>query len=155
MRACRFALLTLLLTTLSGCGTIFNLKDRPVGPMFVGTGCCYPFGGTVRSGLLAVMGPPCGLGEVINGNITITQGELGTGLKQVGNGLLITAAGLGAIVDCPLSLAGDIVTFPLAYARSKEYPWATWWGEKSLNLRPMAEPEDADKPVDGGTKSAD
>jgi hypothetical protein len=123
--------------------------------MFIGTGRSYPFGGTVRSGLLAVMGPPCGVAEVINGNITITHGELEPGLKQIGNGLLITAAGLGAFVDCPLSLAGDIVTFPLAYARSKEYPWATWWGEKSIHFQETheSEQEDANKHVVGGMKA--
>ena len=157
MRPSHFALLALVLTTVSGCGTFHNLQDRPVGPMFIGTGCCYPFGGTVRSGLLAFGGPPCGAAEVINGNVALTQGELGPGLKQVGHGMLMTAAGLGAIVDIPLSLAGDIVTLPVAYARSKEYPWATWWGEKSLDIRAtvVPSPEDPNRRVDASMRAGD
>jgi hypothetical protein len=125
--------------------------------MFIGAGATYPFGGTVRSGLLAFMGPPIGVTEVITGNVALTQGEFGDGLRQVGHGMFITAAGLGAIVDTPLSLAGDIVTFPVAYARSKEYPWATWWGAKSFRIEPAftPAPEGADKRVDESKKASD
>src|SRR5262245_41128942 len=117
MRATRFGFLALVLPALTGCGTLVNLRDPPTGPVS-GTGAWCPCGGAVRSGLLAVFGPPCGLVESINGGIAIGQGEFGPGFKQIGYGMLLTSAGLGAIVDCPLSLAGDILTFPIAYARA-------------------------------------
>jgi uncharacterized protein YceK len=145
MRASRFTLLAVVLSTQTGCGTFHNLKDPPDGPMFMGTGATYPLGGTVRSGLLAIMGPPCGLAGVVEGNKALIRGEFEPGLKHLKEGLLLTAAGLGAIVDTPLSLAGDIVTLPVAYARSKEYRWATWWNDNSLDNRPtvVPVPEDA------------
>jgi hypothetical protein len=147
------SVLTLVLLALTGCGTFHNLKDSPNGPMFIGTGRCYPFGGVSRSGLLAVMGPPAGLCQVVGGNIAVCQGDFGTGFQQVGDGLFLTSAGLIAIADTPLSLAGDILTFPIAYARSREYSWATWWGEKSIHdpstpLAPAS--EDGNKEIDGG-----
>ena len=124
--------LPLALLALTGCGTFHNLKDRPDGPLFVGTGRCYPFGGVARSSLLAVMGPPAGLGGVASGSIAVSQGEFGPALRQIGDGMFLTSAGLLAIVDIPLSLVGDTLTLPVACARPKERPWATWWGEQSL-----------------------
>jgi len=121
----------LALVLLTGCGTFQNLKEPPKGPTDYCTGRCYPFGGVMRSGCTALIGPSFGLGEVIEGSSAISHGEFGPGFEHIGSGMILTAAGLGAIVDTPLSLAGDILTFPIAYARSKEYPWATWWGEKS------------------------
>jgi hypothetical protein len=47
---------------------------------------------------------------------------------QIGGGLMLAGAGLIAIADTPVSLVGDILTLPIAYARHQEYPWATWWG---------------------------
>jgi hypothetical protein len=118
---------------LAGCGTLCNLQDSPgMQNLAVGTGACYPFGGAVRSGLLAVMGPPSGLEEMIEGDLAVCRGEFESGFQQIGRGVFVTSAGVGAIVDVPLSLAGDILTLPIAYARSKEYRWATWWGEKRL-----------------------
>jgi hypothetical protein len=137
---------------LSGCGTFVNLKDPPSGIMFCGTGACYPFGGVVRSGLLAAMGSPLGVSEVISGDLAICLGQFGDGVASVGAGMLLTAAGLGAIVDTPLSLAGDILTFPVAYARCMEYSWATWWGEQStpnaMKLLPWPA-DDSNKTQDG------
>jgi uncharacterized protein YceK len=158
MRSSQISFLALIPLALTGCGTVHNLKDSPNGPMFIGTGRCYPFGGVTRSSLLAVMGPPFGLGETIKGDIAICRGDFDSGFDQVGNGLFLTAAGLGAIIDTPLSLVGDILTFPIAYARSKEYAWATWWGEKSVRV-----PNDssgsaaagAKKNSDGGIKPSD
>ncbi len=134
MRSSQFNFLALVLLGLTGCGTFHNLKDSPNGPLFLGTGCCYPFGGVTRSGVLAVMGPPCGLSGIMDGNIAITKGEFDSGFQQIGHGIFLTSAGLVAIADVPLSLAGDILTYPIAYARTKEYPWATWWGEKSITI---------------------
>ena len=154
MRALHFGMLVLLVTTV-GCGTFHNLKDPPNGPNFVGTGSCYPFGGVVRSGLLGVIRPPSGVATVIGGNIAIAKGDFGPGFKQVGYGTYLTAAGLIAIVDCPLSLAGDIVTFPIAYARSNDYSWATWWGEKSFRNPPPFIPEKGDTTIDGRIETPD
>ncbi len=78
------------------------------------------------------MGIPSGAVGIVSGNIAIAQGDFGPGFTEVGQGLLLTGAGVIAIVDTPLSLAGDIVTLPIAYARSKEHRWATWWGEESM-----------------------
>lgn len=136
MRASRIAVFLIAITSLAGCGTIHNLKDPDPanGTMFIGGGVCYPMGGCTRSGLLALIGTPMGMVQVIQGNVDIARGEFATGFEQVGSGLMLTGTGLGAIVDTPLSLAGDIVTYPLAYGRYHRYPWATWWGEKSVNL---------------------
>jgi hypothetical protein len=138
MRSSQIIFLAFVVLAVTGCGTFYNLEDSPKGPLFVGTGCCYPFGGVTRSGLLAVMGPPAGLAGVVSGNMAISQGEFGDGFQQIGQGLFLTSAGLIAIADTPLSLAGDILTFPIAYARSKEYSWATWWGEKSMSISDSA-----------------
>jgi hypothetical protein len=64
------------------------------------------------------------------------RGEYRTGAKEAGNGMLWALAGLGAWVDFPLSFVGDVITSPVAYARHKEYPWATRWGEKSVRIMP-------------------
>jgi hypothetical protein len=153
MRSSRIIVLAFVVLAVTGCGTFHNLKDSPKGPLYVGTGCCYPFGGVTRSGLLAVMGPPSGLAEVVSGNMAISQGEFGDGFQQIGQGLYLASAGLIAIADTPLSLAGDILTFPIAYARSKEYPWATWWGEKSMPI-PNSAPAPASDGIDQKIESA-
>jgi hypothetical protein len=132
MPGSRSFVLTVILLAFTGCGTLHNLQDRPNSPTFFGTGSCYPFGGVVRSFLLAGLGTQGGVAQVIEGDLAFCQGEFSSGLEQIGNGMLLTSAGLGAVVDCPLSLAGDILTFPIAYARSKEFAWATWWGEKTF-----------------------
>ena len=49
--------LALALPALTGCGTINNLMDRPNGPKYICMGCCEPFGGVMRSALLAAVGP--------------------------------------------------------------------------------------------------
>jgi hypothetical protein len=153
MPSSRIRILAFVFLALTGCGTFHNLKDAPNGTLFMGTGCCYPFGGVGRSALLAGLGTPMGLGMVINGDIAITEGDFGPGFQQVGEGLLLTSAGLLAIADTPLSLAGDLLTFPIAYARSKEYPWATWWGEPFTRDpgTPLAPASDgSDKKIEGG-----
>jgi hypothetical protein len=146
MRPSRCSLVVLVLPIITGCGTFHNLKDSPNGPMYIGTGKCYPFGGVTRSTLLAVMGPPVGMCDVINGNCVIYRGDLGPGFEQIGQGMVLTTAGLAAIVDVPLSLAGDVLTLPVVYARSRGYPWATWWGEQGFSI-PTSQPETT--PVDG------
>jgi hypothetical protein len=88
----------------------------------------------------------------MGGNVALCQGEFVSGFQQIGQGLLMTSAGLGAIVDIPLSLAADIVTFPVAYARYKEYPWATWWGEPS-RFNPISPPTTT--PEEGKSNTSD
>jgi uncharacterized protein YceK len=131
MKLSRVSILALSVLALPGCGTVYNLNDPPDGANFMGTGTCYPFGGVARSSLLAVGGPPVGLATAASGGAAIFQGDFEHGFEHVGEGLGLTAAGIGAIVDIPLSFLGDIVTYPIADARSKMQPWATQWGKKS------------------------
>jgi hypothetical protein len=149
MRWSPFCFLALALLALTGCGTFNNLQDSPNGLMFIGTGCCYPFGGVVRSGLLAFWGTLGGLDGLINGDIAISQGEFGPGFQQIGDSMGWTSICLGALADMPLSLAGDILTLPVVYARSHEYWWATWWGKESM---PMPERQFAPAPEEGNKK---
>lgn len=127
----------LLVASSAGCGTMHNLfapPDPVPGPPYIGSGpgICVPFGGVARSALLGTAGPLIGPGQVIWGGIKVFGGDpLEEGVKQIGGGLWFTACGLAAIVDTPVSLVGDIATFPIAYARHKHHPWATWWGTES------------------------
>src|SRR5262249_42510406 len=99
---------------------------------------------------------PLGLGGVIYGDIAIAKGEFGSGLEQIGNGTWLTATGLVAIADTPLSFVGDVLTFPLAYARSNGYSWATWWGDKSNSgTRFAPEPDEGNTKTDGRIEPAD
>jgi hypothetical protein len=158
MHSSWFVPLAFLLLAVTGCGTVTNLMDPPHGTLFMGAGECYPFGGVVRSGVLTVMGPPFALGMAIDGDTAICQGEYEKGFQQLGNSLYLTFLALEAIPDLPLSVAGDVLTFPLAYARGKEYPWATWWGQKSYwpAAAPTGpDPEGDDKRADAGVQAAE
>src|SRR5262245_58173802 len=136
MRRCWRVLTVLLLCqgASAGCGTMHNLFAPPEGlpgtiSLPSGVGRCVPFGGVGRSALLAMIGPVGGSVGVIDGDTKLVRGEsLKDRMATIGAGLWLAGCGLGAIVDTPLSLAGDIVTFPIAYARYKHHPWATWWG---------------------------
>jgi uncharacterized protein YceK len=107
------------LVGLAGCGTVHNLNDPmvPTDPQneLAFLTACSPFGGVTRSGTLALFGEPVGISQLLNG-------ELAEGGKFFTFGVLAWA-------DIPLSLAGDVVTFPVAYARSKGEPWASWWNK--------------------------
>jgi uncharacterized protein YceK len=112
----------------SGCGTVVNLAAPPEQPFpTIAPGTCFPFGGVTRSGLLGGFGVVTGM-EMAFGF---------EGIAETGVGLLWTGGGLVALaVDTPLSLVGDVVTLPVAYARSQKMSWATWWGEQSTS-RPL------------------
>jgi hypothetical protein len=110
-----------------GCGTICNLKDPADGPLFMGSGSCYPFGGTTRSAMLAGFGTAGGIASAFEGSLETCTGKVGEGTGKVVNGAAMTAFGLVAVVDTPLSFAGDVVTFPIAYGRMNKEPWASWW----------------------------
>jgi hypothetical protein len=117
----------------TGCGTLHNLDAPPVAPplkalgVCSGQGCCLPFGGVARSGLFAC-GVPVGISAVVQGELSLLRGDdPKDGLRSIGSGMLLTGAGLVALADTPISLAGDLVTWPVAYARQHEQPWATWW----------------------------
>jgi hypothetical protein len=59
-------------------------------------------------------------------------GLLGGPEKLGRGGLLMMGGGVLAwTVDAPLSLVGDLATYPIAAARSRQEPWATWWGAQS------------------------
>ena len=148
MPSTRFLCVVFILPALTGCGTIHNLKDPPDGPAFLGTGVCYPGGGVVRTGLLATMGPAVGVAETLEGTQTFCKGQYREGAKKAGHGVLFTLAGLGAWLDLPLSVAGDILTLPVAYARQKQYPWATTWGKKRTPASTIPEPS---MPTEGQT----
>jgi hypothetical protein len=104
-----------------GCGTAVNLWSPPECCQGMGPTTCFAFGGVTRSAMLGgfmLVGGPC------------------TAVEEFGQSGLVTGAGMTALgalalVDVPLSLAGDLVTLPVAYARSRNMPWATWWGEQS------------------------
>jgi uncharacterized protein YceK len=114
-----------------GCGTVVNLTSPPpsLAPPGIGPTACTPFGGAARSGLLGGFCVPCGL---LGGWQEIGQG----GLLQ---GAWMTGVGVVALLDTPLSLAGDVVTLPIAYARQQGAPWATWWGDQGGKMLPAAE----------------
>src|SRR5262249_7473383 len=100
---------------------------------------------------------PYGFVEVLNGNTAICRGELASGFKQIGQGTFMTSAGLIAIADTPMSLVGAILTFPIASARSNEYPWATWWGEKSIRYSTTSPPtpDRGDQRIHGGIEPSE
>ena len=125
----RVGLLLLLLPSV-GCGTICNLKDPGDGDIFMGSATCYPFGGVTRSAMRGRTGPPLGVVLAVDGNSEICKGNVNEGIKKVGAGTGLAIAGVVSIADVPLSLAGDIVTLPVAYARQQGKPWATWWGNQ-------------------------
>jgi len=120
----RFALLPAIVLILPGCGTFMNLSSPPpklAPPSMACESECIPFGGVARSGLLGLVGVEYGPWYLITGG---NQND--TAWSAAG----VTCLGIGALVDTPLSLAGDVVTFPIALARSRCYPWATWWGDQ-------------------------
>ena len=101
----------------SGCGTVVNLNDPARNdPKFFNV--CVPFGGVVRSGVLAGAGTVMGTASLLSGDF---------------EGAALLPLGVAAIIDTPVSFVGDFVTLPVAYARQQEQPWATWWGSKSAN----------------------
>ena len=105
-----------LLLVLGGCGTVHNLYAPPEksGPIDVPE-TCTPFGGVIRSGYVGVFGIPVGLMYLLDDHY-VEGGQW-------------CVFGVLAWADVPVSLAGDLITFPVAYARRKKQPWATWWGE--------------------------
>ena len=104
------------LVGLAGCGTVHNL-NAPRLPVCTQDDMttCVPFGGVMRTGSLALYGELLGVSYLLD--------------DKVAEGGKFFALGVLAWVDIPLSLAGDVVTFPVAYARSKGEPWASWWNE--------------------------
>ena len=75
--------------------------------------------------------PPMGVYSVVGGGVMIPCGyDVKESFKVIGDGLWFTGFGIGAIVDVPLSLIGDVLTWPIAYARRNRHPWATWWGDQ-------------------------
>src|SRR5262249_47753736 len=110
-----------LVASQTGCGTMVNLTSPPPSQAEGGIGptACTPFGGVTRSALL--------------GGFCLTCGVAGA-VEDIGQGTAVTGIGAFALlIDTPLSLAGDVVTLPIAFARSQEAPWATWWGDQGRN----------------------
>jgi hypothetical protein len=119
----------------SGCGTMHNLMAPPEGDrsqpreigLADGPGICVPFGGVMRSAVLGFCGTPFGVSTVIASGIDLVGGGDPKQFEHMGAGMRLAGAGLIAIADTPLSLVGDLATWPLAYARETQQPWATWW----------------------------
>jgi len=113
----------------SGCGTLVNLNAPPpaADPESRVTPC-FPFGGVTRSAWLS------GLAVM---DVCQPGGDLGLG------GAL--CVGLLALMDTPLSLAGDVLTLPVAFARQQGASWATAWGFRSgiVEEKALSEPEKA------------
>jgi uncharacterized protein YceK len=113
----------------SGCGSMCNLCAFPggaeIGPSTV---FCSPFGGVTRSAMLGGYGTFAGPCAVVEGEGMLLSGNAKEGFRTIGSGVALTGAGLVSIVDTPLSLAGDVLTMPIAHARQQNAPWAAWWG---------------------------
>jgi hypothetical protein len=158
--AVRFHLVAIAVIALaqSGCGTMHNLmahpknepREEPYEGLGSGPGDCVPFGGVARSAVLGFFGTPTGISVMIGEGIGIVEGDdTALALQRIGNGMMLAAAGLIAIADTPLSLAGDVVTWPVANARETQQPWATWWRTDpgvSRILFGAASPRDDKKP---------
>jgi hypothetical protein len=95
--------------------------------MMDGTGVCVPFGGVGRSALLGLVGTPIFASQLVIVPLNQIRGEdTKAALAIMGNSVYCTGLGLIAIADVPVSLAGDLLTLPLAYARHQQQPWAMW-----------------------------
>jgi uncharacterized protein YceK len=127
----------------AGCGTVMNLADSPGGgsKTAVVPESCYPFGGVHRSAMLGVFGVGSGPMSVYNG--VFGAGDSQSALFQAG----LFVVGVGALIDTPVSLVGDIVTLPVAYAREQEAPWASWWGWPDFDARPDSGPASPGRPL--------
>jgi hypothetical protein len=134
-------MILLLVPSQTGCGTMCNLHAPPPAEGdSVGRGNCMPFGGFGRSMTMSA-GVPIGIYMICDSEVRLVRGEdPEEKLKTIGLCTLMTGAGLVAIADVPVSLAGDIVTLPLAQARLHREPWATWWGDQAKKRR-VADPE--------------
>src|SRR3954453_22688115 len=102
----RSLLVASLLAALAGCGTVANLAAPPTstsGYRGMGPTACEPFGGVERS--------------LVFGGVLLMGGPLAWPLSAA-----------YVAVDTPLSLAGDVLTLPVIFARQSQAPWATWWG---------------------------
>jgi len=122
-------MMTLVLAALflnAGCGTLHNLAAPPEYPG-IGPCTCLPFGGVIRSGTLGTMGTFSGVAGTVESFGTLESPYY----------MAYTGACLVALADVPVSLAGDIVTLPIAFARANNAPWATWWGQQSVRFIPM------------------
>ena len=110
----------------SGCGTMFNLwapaTSVNTGGDFILPNTCEPMGGVSRTAVLGAGGIYLGVAGIMQnpGPVKI--------LEAIG---LVTAGTAILVVDFPLSVAADVVTWPIANARHDGRPWATWWGQQS------------------------
>jgi len=101
----------------SGCGTVANLTAPPPPGRSdeMGKSECSPFGGVTLSA-------GWGAGLLVH-SLDPEQ-------------LAATGVGLLLLMDTPLSLAGDVVTLPIVYARRQGASWATWWGDQAGSVKP-------------------
>jgi hypothetical protein len=126
--------LAALLGTQAGCGTACNLWAPPEGIPCIGPSTCFPLGGATRSALLGGFGTVAGSYGIVQGECELLSGR-SEGFQTIGTGLGYTGIGIVSLIDTPVSLAGDVLTSPIAFARQQKAPWATWWGEKSIEIR--------------------
>ncbi|MBY0230664.1 MAG: hypothetical protein K2W96_15365 [Gemmataceae bacterium] len=119
MRGC--LLLALIIAT--GCGTVVNLTDPARNTPNMIPNTCTPFGGVARSACLGGFGTTVGAADFCTGNVA--------------EGAVLLPVGIGGLIDSPLSLVGDLLTLPIAYARQQGHPWASWWGKPSVEWPPV------------------
>lgn len=123
VRRLAFSLVAAFVSATAGCGTCANLTAPPperAPSLSIGITDCRTFGGVGRS--------------LFGGVVCTAFGPLSHS-DEIGRGGLVKGAGttLGGIyllvIDTPLSLVGDIVTYPIARARRDQEPWALSWGD--------------------------
>jgi hypothetical protein len=137
--------LGLVAATQMGCGTFANLYAPPDplppdGLPAIGPTSCVPYGGAARSGIVGVLGTSVavwGIGEGIAQPGQVWEGGPKEGFRRIGETMGVAGYGVAALIDTPLSLVGDTITWPIAHARQQGHPWATWWGDEA---RSSAEP---------------
>jgi hypothetical protein len=117
----RCLLLCAVLAVFTGCSSVNNLCLPPThttGFFGAGVTSCEPFGGVRNSVVCAEF--------------------------FLGYGYLVPVSVAILAVDTPLSLMADVLTWPIAQARQRKEPWATWWGDQDPESPPMQRPATAE-----------
>lgn len=136
MRTAVAAILAIFTAFTTGCGTLVNLHDSPKHqPMMMVPQSTIPMGGTLRSTVVAVVGTPLSFSGAMQNTKALVTGKYDGDLKSFLTPVAAMPLCMLGFVDIPLSLVGDIVTLPIAFARMNEHQWATWWGKESVETK--------------------